>query len=62
MKIREISVNVSRTISFGHYEGAKVGVGLVASVEADEDSDIAFEELYSVARKKLQNKVEGLLR
>lgn len=61
MKITQIHVDVARTINMGEFNSAKVGVRLVAELEPNEDPDIAFEELYLNARRKLLRKVEGLI-
>lgn len=61
MKITQIEVNVARTINMGDFNSARVGVRLVAELEPNQDSDIAFEELYLNARRKLLRKVEGLI-
>ena len=48
-KVKEISVNYSRTVNLGNFESAKVDIGEVVTVGAKEDPikvrEVAFSEI-----------------
>lgn len=52
-QLREIKVNYGRTKNLGNYESERVDVELAATLLPGEDSQQAVEDLYHMAKKKV---------
>lgn len=59
MTIKQISVRVGNTITFG-FSSIRNEVGMVADLDPGEDPDAAYEALYAKARQKLVLKTQDI--
>lgn len=57
MKVKEISITMSKTINLGGFESFQCKVTLTATLEAGEDPEVEYE----VLRKNVYNKLQTQL-